>query len=209
MYWAESGEYPTTVKHQQTEMNSVLYQAQNFQVVALCDKTLAILDYTSGGELLQKCELFDLEKNPETAFKKAQKIDVAIQKIDFKTMKAIINRCRELAHEAHSLLDSEDGKNLTLSSDAESVGSLWKGLIPGLSHCECDEDFHRCLKHVNSPVSTTLGNFYFNIMKIQCIKEDDSLVCTEKRIINGKEQCIHFRPNHTKTMKFSQPEISF
>lgn len=49
------------------------------------------------------------------------------------------------------------------------------------SHCDCDEDFSRCLKQVNNKVSEMLGNFYFNIMRVQCIKEEKALVCKEFR----------------------------
>ncbi|RWS27226.1 Phospholipase A2 isozyme PA4-like protein [Leptotrombidium deliense] len=249
---------PTTVKQTEEITNNIHTPNENFKIIALCDKTLAILDYSNGGDYLNDCELFDLEKNPETAFRKAHKLDLPIQQVDFKTMKDTINRCRELTQQIIPIKSIEENK-VDLNQTDDSWG-LWRGLIPGTkwcglgdtakdyydlgekrdidlccrahdhcpirlkafrygyglinfsfytkSHCECDEDFHRCLKKQPDDFAATLGNFYFNIMKIQCIKEDNSTICLEKKMINGREECLHFRPT-LKHMKFSQPNLSF
>ena len=49
------------------------------------------------------------------------------------------------------------------------------------SHCDCDEDFKRCLRQANSKSAEMLANFYFNIMKVQCLREDVTFVCREYR----------------------------
>ncbi|KAF8766348.1 Acidic phospholipase A2 PA4 like protein [Argiope bruennichi] len=47
------------------------------------------------------------------------------------------------------------------------------------SHCDCDKEFYSCLKASRNKVADVVGNLYFNIMKIQCIKEHRPFVCTE------------------------------
>ena len=44
------------------------------------------------------------------------------------------------------------------------------------SHCVCDRDFYSCLKNVNSKLSNTIGNVYFNVLKLQCIEEGPTCV---------------------------------
>ncbi|UXI14130.1 Phospholipase A2 isozyme PA4 [Sarcoptes scabiei] len=39
-------------------------------------------------------------------------------------------------------------------------------------HCDCDDDFFKCLKNSSSSYAAMLGNFYFNVLKIHCLKED-------------------------------------
>jgi len=37
------------------------------------------------------------------------------------------------------------------------------------SNCKCDEIFYNCLKNSNSSTGNSVGNFYFNILNLQCI----------------------------------------
>lgn len=37
------------------------------------------------------------------------------------------------------------------------------------SHCLCDLEFFRCLKAVEDPLATTVGQLYFNLLQIQCL----------------------------------------
>lgn len=69
------------------------------------------------------------------------------------------------------------------------------------SHCDCDKEFFSCLKASRNKVADVIGNFYFNIMKIQCIKEHRPFVCVENRTeINGSQKCIKWGadPNSRK-----------
>ncbi|GIY25934.1 acidic phospholipase A2 PA4 [Caerostris extrusa] len=59
------------------------------------------------------------------------------------------------------------------------------------SHCDCDREFFSCLKTSRNKVADVVGNFYFNIMKIQCLKEHRPFVCIENRTeTDGMTTCI-------------------
>lgn len=49
------------------------------------------------------------------------------------------------------------------------------------SHCECDTDFYRCLREIRSKTADMLGNLYFNVMKLQCLREEPMKMCRELR----------------------------
>ncbi|KAK9882072.1 hypothetical protein WA026_018918 [Henosepilachna vigintioctopunctata] len=38
--------------------------------------------------------------------------------------------------------------------------------------CECDNNFHQCLKNVNNIISSKIGVLYFTIIGTQCFKKD-------------------------------------
>lgn len=63
-----------------------------------------------------------------------------------------------------------------------------------LSHCDCDNEFHRCLKSVNTLVSKQIGLVYFNVLGPQCFKEDHPLKCT-KQIRN---RCVVYKKDKTQ-----------
>jgi len=46
------------------------------------------------------------------------------------------------------------------------------------SHCACDKQFYDCLKSVNSEKSEAVGDFFFNVLGVQCV---------EKRV---KRRCV-------------------
>lgn len=60
--------------------NNVNINAKYLKTVSLCDKTLAITDFINDEEsnvpALIKCELFDLEKNPEKAYSEGKRSDL-------------------------------------------------------------------------------------------------------------------------------------
>lgn len=41
------------------------------------------------------------------------------------------------------------------------------------SHCDCDDDFLKCLKSKKRNISDLMGNIYFNILELPCIEDDD------------------------------------
>lgn len=56
------------------------------------------------------------------------------------------------------------------------------------SHCECDADFYRCLREVRSRTADMLGNLYFNVMKLQCLKQEPMQLCREIRLVGFSKQ---------------------
>ena len=56
------------------------------------------------------------------------------------------------------------------------------------SHCDCDNEFYRCLKSVNTLVSKQVGVVYFNVLGPQCFTEDFPLKCTKKR----RRRCLTY-----------------
>lgn len=49
------------------------------------------------------------------------------------------------------------------------------------SHCDCDADFYRCLREAHSRTADMLGNLYFNVMKLQCMREERMKICREMK----------------------------
>lgn len=49
------------------------------------------------------------------------------------------------------------------------------------SHCDCDADFYKCLRDVRSQAADMLGNLYFNVMKLQCLREERMKICRKMR----------------------------
>lgn len=79
------------------------------------------------------------------------------------------------------------------------------------SHCDCDADFYRCLREVRSRTADMLGNLYFNVMKLQCMREERLKVCREmKPIALGFERCVRYEESPVKTVfKFTTPPIAY
>lgn len=71
------------------------------------------------------------------------------------------------------------------------------------SHCDCDEDFMRCLRQANSKSAERLGNFYFNILKVQCIKEEKSFICAKYMWVKVTIIMTMIRYNHPKLIQFT------
>lgn len=214
------------------------HQELPYKSIVICDKTLAILDYTS---VLLKCDLYDLEKNPDVAYSEVRKTGLEMKSISFQEMRRIINNCRAL--------DEVDLTNSTVTNAASTASSTvtsgssdlfstefissWRALLPGTkwcgsgdsaraysdlgkrkeldiccrahdhcpvrlkalrsgyglinfslytkSHCDCDEDFRKCLKSLNSKSADALANFFFNILRVQCIREEALKHCTGEK----------------------------
>lgn len=64
------------------------------------------------------------------------------------------------------------------------AGQAYKNLRNGglftRSHCECDQEFYRCLKKANSIVSNKIGYTYFNILRPQCFRREHPIVGCRK-----------------------------
>lgn len=57
------------------------------------------------------------------------------------------------------------------------------------SHCDCDKDFYKCLKSVNTIVSNQIGTIYFNVLGPQCFKEDFPVTACKSMV---KNRCIDY-----------------
>ena len=58
---------------------------------------------------------------------------------------------------------------------------IYNTVMNNRSHCDCDEDFLNCLKRSRNSYATMLGNFYFNVLKVQCIQEERPVICVDIR----------------------------
>ncbi|ODN05148.1 Acidic phospholipase A2 PA4 [Orchesella cincta] len=49
------------------------------------------------------------------------------------------------------------------------------------SHCECDSSLYDCLKRaaIKNPTAELVGNFYFNVLRAQCIDEENPTNCLQ------------------------------
>lgn len=226
-------------------------QQEQYKSVVICDKTLAILEFTS---VLLKCDLFDLEKNPEVAFAEVRKTGLEVKSISFQEMRRVINNCKALDEvdlprvgNSSSNIQGQSNNKVTATATATATSSAltsdlfssdlssgfmssWRALLPGTkwcgsgdsarsysdlgkrreldiccrahdhcpvrlkalrsgyglinfslytkSHCDCDDDFKRCLKSLNSKSADALANFFFNILRVQCIREEAINHCT-------------------------------
>jgi len=242
--------------------NSYGLESMPLEIILHMDKTMALLEFDSSGKVLEKCQLFDLEKESDRADSTATTTGLPVITSDFKTMQEAINKCRELT-EKLSPLSTQDQTSANITADSSiSWFSLWRGLIPGTkwcglgdtantyddlgpkrdidlccrahdhcpirlkalrfgyglinlslytkSHCECDEDFLKCLKRSSNSYASMLGNFYFNVLKVQCIKEERPVLCVEiRKSSNGKEECARYEVSNDAKMKFVTPELQF
>lgn len=49
-----------------------------------------------------------------------------------------------------------------------------------MSHCDCDNRFHHCLKDAQDSISNVVGFTFFNLLKIHCFKLTHRLQCSER-----------------------------
>lgn len=65
-----------------------------------------------------------------------------------------------------------------------AAGQTYKNLKNGglftRSHCDCDQEFYRCLKKANSIVSNKIGYTYFNILRPQCFRREHPIIGCRK-----------------------------
>lgn len=79
------------------------------------------------------------------------------------------------------------------------------------SHCDCDKDFYGCLKTSSNELADMVGNFYFNFMRAQCIKEHRPYICVENSTeINGNQHCIRWSPDpNTTKMRVTLSQLKY
>jgi len=78
------------------------------------------------------------------------------------------------------------------------------------SHCECDADFQRCLKGSNSPTADIIGNLYFNVMKIDCIAEQQKSALRSNCVGSGNgSNCVEGRSSRAPMMTFYHSPLEY
>ncbi|KAG7233493.1 hypothetical protein INR49_006952 [Caranx melampygus] len=49
-----------------------------------------------------------------------------------------------------------------------------------MSHCDCDNKFHHCLKEANDSIADVVGYTFFNLLKMHCFEFSHRLQCTQR-----------------------------
>ncbi|CAH1366566.1 hypothetical protein MTP99_007880 [Tenebrio molitor] len=65
-------------------------------------------------------------------------------------------------------------------------------------NCDCDEEFHKCLKSVNSRVSTQIGQIYFTALGTQCYRKDYPIASCKKYSYLPRKKCKEYELDKTK-----------
>ncbi|XP_044009107.1 phospholipase A2-like [Aphidius gifuensis] len=94
----------------------------------------------------------------------------------------------------------------------ESKGRLLNNGFFTRSNCLCDHDFYRCLKKADTPVASSIGYTYFNILRPQCFALEYPIVSCEKkdskRIVEKK--CLEYNLDTKQNMTeqwFDNPDF--
>lgn len=79
------------------------------------------------------------------------------------------------------------------------------------SHCDCDKEFFGCLKNSRNKLSDAVGNFYFNFMRAQCIKEHRPFICVENRTeVDGGVRCVRWSADpNSKIMQVTISQLKY
>lgn len=57
---------------------------------------------------------------------------------------------------------------------------VFNGNIFTMSHCDCDNRFHNCLKEANDSISDVVGYTFFNLLKMHCFQFSHRLQCAQR-----------------------------
>uniref|UniRef100_A0A3Q3WSW3 phospholipase A2 n=1 Tax=Mola mola TaxID=94237 RepID=A0A3Q3WSW3_MOLML len=76
--------------------------------------------------------------------------------------------CREHDHCKHTIL--------SFHSDF----GLFNSNIFTMSHCDCDNKFHSCLKEAKDSISDVVGYTFFNLLKMHCFDFSHRLQCAQR-----------------------------
>ncbi|CAM1313228.1 Uncharacterised protein g6198 [Pycnogonum litorale] len=80
------------------------------------------------------------------------------------------------------------------------------------SHCMCDNMFYHCLKKTNSDVASIVGNIFFNLLKVKCLKEKfvPQTCLHERTLRHGQRICEHWGRRHIhRSFRIVSPSVSF
>lgn len=61
-------------------------------------------------------------------------------------------------------------------------------------NCQCDQEFHKCLKTINDRDSNIVGTLYFDILLAECFKNEYPIIgCKQHvKIIDRVEKCTEY-----------------
>ncbi|XP_068191064.1 group 3 secretory phospholipase A2 isoform X2 [Antennarius striatus] len=76
--------------------------------------------------------------------------------------------CREHDHCKHTIMSFHSG-----------FGVFNTNMFT-ISHCDCDNRFHKCLKEANDSMSDVVGYTFFNLLKVQCFEFSHRVQCTQR-----------------------------
>ncbi|XP_049819242.1 phospholipase A2-like [Aethina tumida] len=62
-------------------------------------------------------------------------------------------------------------------------------------NCDCDKEFYKCLKSVNSRVSTQIGHIYFTALGTQCYENQYPVQECSKYTYFPKRKCVQYEYN--------------
>ncbi|KAK5639860.1 hypothetical protein RI129_010671 [Pyrocoelia pectoralis] len=69
-------------------------------------------------------------------------------------------------------------------------------------NCECDDEFYKCLKDVDSKTSSQVGFIYFNLLGTKCFREDYPIVECKKYIYTPRKKCVEYEYDTTKNKHY-------
>lgn len=70
-----------------------------------------------------------------------------------------------------------------------------------MSHCDCDDEFYKCLRNVNSVTSHSVGKLFFNVLKVKCFRKDYPVIGCKKEIGTVK-RCKEYEFDKEKAKKW-------
>ncbi|XP_055934082.1 uncharacterized protein LOC129963626 [Argiope bruennichi] len=70
------------------------------------------------------------------------------------------------------------------------------------SHCDCDSQFHSCLKKAGTWTSNAVGIIYFDCLQIKCFKKDHPVTQCKKHVGYLKKRCIEYEHDRTRKKKW-------
>nr|AEE61961.1 unknown [Dendroctonus ponderosae] len=73
--------------------------------------------------------------------------------------------------------------------------------------CDCDEDFYRCLKSVNTKTSTQVGHIYFTGLGTQCYKQEYPIAGCNKYTTFPRRKCLEYIYNKGMPKKYQWFDI--
>jgi len=114
-------------REESLSLNSYALESMPLEIILQMEKTMALLEFDSSGKVLEKCQLFDLEKDSDKADETASTSALPIIKSDFKTMQEAINKCRELTEKVVPLDSPEQSSPNITTDNSISLFSLWRG----------------------------------------------------------------------------------
>ena len=65
------------------------------------------------------------------------------------------------------------------------------------SHCACDKKFYDCLKKEDTDKSNAVGDFFFNVIGVQCVEKRVKRRCVKRTHVERNHSNPPGQPGHT------------